>query len=104
MSRSGLSRLCITGGICASLALMGGASAQSASPPDFFVGDAGWVHTLNATFPPVQGSPSPVAQDPGHPFIGASWRIGDLSNPNLKPWRKEAIKQNNDDIATGKIA
>ena len=104
MSRSALSRLCLTGGICASLALMGGASAQSASPPDFFVGDVGWVHTLNATFPPVQGSPSPVVQDPGHPFIGASWRIGDLSNPNLKPWVKEVMKKDNDEIDHGKVA
>jgi len=104
MSRSALPKLCLAGGIFVSFALVGGAGAQPVSPPDFFVGDVGWVHTLNATFPPVQGSPSPVVQDPGHPFIGASWRIGDLSNPNLKPWVKEVMKKDNDEIDRGKIA
>jgi len=104
MSRSALPKLCLAGGIFVSFALVGGAGAQPVSPPDFFVGDVGWVHVLNATFPPVQGSPSPVVQDPGHPFIGASWRIGDLSNPNLKPWVKEVMKKDNDEIDHGKIA
>src|SRR5258708_17132101 len=72
MSRSALSKLYLTGGLFVSLALAAGAMAQPASPPDFFVGDVGWVHTLNATFPPVQGSPSPVMQAPGHPFLGAT--------------------------------
>jgi hypothetical protein len=45
-----------------------------------------------------------VVQDPGHPFKGASWRIGDLANPNLKPWVKEAMKKDNDEIDRGKIA
>ncbi len=93
-----LQKLCLTGGIFVSLGCIAGAAAQPASVPDFWAGDAGWVHVLNATFPPVQGSPSPVVQDPGHPFIGASWRIGDLANPNLKPWVKEVMKKDNDEI------
>jgi hypothetical protein len=106
MSRSALSKLCLAGGIFISLTLAGGASAQSASAPDFSAGDVGWVHAGGATFPPVQGSPSPVVQDPGHPFIsqGASWRIGDLSNPNLKQWAKDLMKKDNDEIDHGKIA
>jgi hypothetical protein len=99
-----LQKLCLMGGIFVSLGCIAGAAAQPASVPDFWAGDAGWVHVLNATFPPVQGSPSPVVQDPGHPFIGASWRIGDLANPNLKPWVKEAMKKDNDEIDRGKIA
>lgn len=98
-----LPKLCFAAGIV-SLASIAGAAAQPASVPDFWVGDAGWVHPLNYTFPPVQGSPSPVVQDPGHPFKGASWRIGDLGNPNLKPWVKEAMKKDNDEIDHGKIA
>src|SRR2546421_12844510 len=98
MSRLVLSTLGRAGGILVSLALVASAGAQPASPPDFWAGDVGWVHAGAATFPPVQGSASPVVQDPGHPFIsqGASWRIGDLSNPNLKPWVKEAMKKDND--------
>jgi hypothetical protein len=86
-----------------SLLLFVGAAPRSA-PPDFWVGDVGWVHNLNATFPPVEGSPSPVVQDPGHPFKGTVWRIGDVSNPNLKPWVKDAMKKDNDEIEHGKIA
>ena len=102
--RSVLPKLCLAGGILVSLNCISSAATQPASVPDFWAGDAGWVHVLNATFPPVQGSPSPVVQDPGHPFIGASWRIGDLTNPNLKPWVREAMKKDNDEIARGKIA
>ena len=106
MSRLALSMVGLAGGILVSLALVASADAQAASPPDFWAGDVGWVHAGAATFPPVQGSASPVVQDPGHPFIsqGASWRIGDLSNPNLKPWVKEAMKKDNDEIDRGKIA
>jgi len=106
MSRLTLSRLRIAGGIVLSFALAASAGAQPASTPDLSGGMLGWVHDGGAVFPPVQGSPSPVVQDPGHPFIsnGQSWRIGDLSNPNLKPWVKEAMKKDNDEIDNGKIA
>ncbi len=86
------------------LVSLAGAAAQPAPVPDFWVGDAGWVHALNYTFPPVQGSPSPVVQDSGHPFGADNWRIGDLSNPNLKPWVKAAMQKDNDEIDHGKIA
>jgi len=106
MSRLALSKLCLASGIFVSLACVAAVAAQPASPPDLSGGEGGWVHTLGATFPPVEGSPSPVVQDPKHPFIsqGQSWRIGDLSNPNLKPWVKEVMKKDNDEIDHGKIA
>jgi hypothetical protein len=104
MSRSVLSNFSLAGGVFAALAFVAVAGAQVSSRPDFSGGDGGWVHNLNATFPQVPGSPPPVAQDPGHPFVGAAWRIGDLSNPNLKPWVKEAMKKDNDEIDHGKIA
>jgi hypothetical protein len=104
MSRSALSKFCLAGDIFVLLALVGGAGAQPATPPDFSGGDGGWVHSLNATFPPVEGSPSPVVQDPGHPFRGAAWRIGDLTNPNLKQWAKDIMKKDNEEIDRGKIA
>src|SRR5258707_10303440 len=106
MTRPAFSKLCLAGSILVSLVLVGGAGAQRASPPDFSAGDVGWVHSVGATFLPVEGSASPVVQDPKHPFIsqGQSWRIGDLSNPNLKPWVKEVMKKDNDEIDHGKIA
>ena len=104
MPVSAFSRVSLTGGFLAAIALAATAGAQPASPPDFSGGEGGWVHSLNATFLPVEGSPSPVMQDPAHPFKGAAWRIGDLSNPNLKPWVKDVMKKDNDEIDHGKIA
>jgi hypothetical protein len=94
----------IAGLLTASALLSPAFGADTAARPDFSGGEGGWVHNLNATFPPVAGSPSPVVQDPGHPFKGAAWRIGDLSNPNLKPWVKDVMKKDNDEIDHGKIA
>jgi hypothetical protein len=37
-----------------------------------------------------------MRQDPGHffnPGEGRSYQVGDLTNPNLKPWAKELIKR-----------
>ncbi len=106
MSALSVSKLCRAGVILVSLAVVPGAIAQPVAPPDFSAGNTGWVHDGGATFPPVEGAPSPVVQDPAHPFISqaASWRIGDLSNPNLKPWVKEVMKKDNDEIHRGKIA
>ena len=106
MASSALSKLFLTGAALASLSFVAGAEAQSAAPPDFSHGNMGWVHGNGATFPPIEGLPSPVVQDPGHPFIsqGATWRIGDLSNPILKDWVKQVMKKDNDEIDRGKIA
>jgi hypothetical protein len=107
MSRSGLSKLGIMGGIVLSLSWVDSASGQSAQPPDLSGGEGGWVHPRGTGFQPVPGSPSPVRQDRGHPFTpgrGTAWRIGDLSNPNLKPWVKELMKKDTEEIDAGKIA
>jgi hypothetical protein len=51
-----------------------------------------------------------VANDPAHPFVPnggggqPTYRIADLSNPNLKPWVKERMKKDNDEVLAGKIA
>ena len=106
MARLSLSKLLLAGGVLVASAFVAGAGAQSSSPPDLSGGEGGWVHDGGATFPPVKGSPSPVVQDPAHPFISqaASWRIGDLSNPILKDWVKQVMKKDNDEIHAGKIA
>jgi hypothetical protein len=44
-----------------------------------------------------------VSNDPLHPYIPngtgkqPTYRITDLTNPNLKPWAKEQMKKDNDD-------
>jgi len=89
------------------------AAQQKAAPPDFSSNLAGWVGMNGAGpfYEPAPGrSPPPVSQDPAHPFVpnGTSaqptFRIADLSNPNLKPWVKEHMKKDNDEVLGGKVA
>ena len=74
---------------------------DKAVAPDFSSKLSGWVG-LNGGgpfFEPVPGSrmPGPIVSDPKYPFVpnGAgfgvqpTYRIPDLTNPNLKPWVKE---------------
>jgi len=43
-------------------------------------------------------------QDPSRPLIaGRTWHIPDLSNPNLKPWAKDILKKEIEEIDGGKI-
>ena len=85
-------------------------AAQSA-PPDFT--STGWLN--EATFEggemiPVDGSPPLFQQDPAHPFVPnnrnaqPTYRIADLSNPNVKQWAKDVMKKDNDEVLRGKIA
>ena len=61
-------------------------------------------------FSAVPGRLPPVADDPAHPFVPngvgrqPTYRIADLSNPNLKPWVKEHMKKDIADVLAGKIA
>jgi hypothetical protein len=83
---------------------------QTPIPPDFSANLAGWVG-LNGGGPfyePVPGHLPPVVSDPAYPFtpngVGKqpSFRIADLSNPNLKPWVKEHMKKDIDEVLGGK--
>ena len=91
-------------------ALTGQVSAQqSASPPDFSSSQYGWL-TFNGEFMAVPGGTRPMRNDPAHPFVPNGtdkqpiYRIADLANPNLKPWVKERMKKDNDEVLAGKIA
>jgi hypothetical protein len=85
---------------------------QNVSPPDFSSNQVGWVGVGGGGpgFAVVPGHLPPVANDPAHPFVpnGTSaqptYRIADLSNPNLKPWVKERMKKDNDEVLAGKVA
>ena len=107
MSPSVLPKLRLVGSVALSLVLVESAMGQHAQPPDLSGGEGGWVHARGARFAPPPGSAPPVRQDPAHPFTpgqGRSYQIGDLSNPNLKPWVKEAMKKDTAEIDAGKIA
>jgi hypothetical protein len=83
---------------------------QSIGPPDFSSNFAGWVGMGGGgpAYDSVPGVTPPVTDDPAHPFIPngrgrqPTFRIADLSNPNLMPWVKQHMKQDIDEILAGK--
>ncbi len=104
----------LSGGTLASLvcAVLGSpvAAQPNAAIPDFSSNQVGWIAT-NPDFIAVPGGPSPTRSDPAHPYVpnnnnsGAqpTFRVADLSNPNLKPWAREAMKAENEKVLAGKI-
>src|SRR5205085_9421919 len=87
---------------------------DKAVAPDFSSNFAGWVgfNGGGPFFEPVPGSrmPGPIVSDPRYPFVpnGAgfgvqpTYRIPDLTNPNLKPWVKEHMRKDTAEILAGK--
>jgi hypothetical protein len=116
MSSFTLGERLIAGSIVAGLAWAApaapAAAQQKAAPPDFSSNQVAWVGVGGGGpgFVPIPGHLPPVASDPAHPFVpnGTSaqptYRIADLGNPNLKPWVKERMKKDNDEVLAGKIA
>ena len=93
--------------------LVAGAAAQTPGKiPDF--SGAGWRTRGGEIFIPVPGSPKPTGNDPAHPYIHnvdarrlgvqPTFRISDLSNPNIKQWAKDLMKKDNDEVLAGKVA
>jgi hypothetical protein len=102
----------VLAGLIGAVANAPAVAQEKAAPPDFSSNNVGWV-ALNGGgpfFEPVPGRLPPVSQDPAHPFVPngvgrqPTFRIADLSNPNLKPWVKERMKKDNDEVLSGKIA
>ena len=100
-------------GLTMSMALIVPAFAQQkAAPPDFSSNQTGWVgfNGNGPFFEAIPGTVPPLVQDPAHPFVGnglgrqPTYRIADLTNANLKPWVKERMKKDNDEVLAGKIA
>jgi hypothetical protein len=100
--------------LCTALFCASGRCAADAIPN--LAPDAGtsWVPDRQAGdeyLPPKSGI-GPVTSESGHPYvpndatnrnIQATYRIADLSNPNLKPWAVAAMKVWNDRVRAGKI-
>jgi hypothetical protein len=99
---------CLAALACA--ALTGAAASPADVPPDFSSNGTAWQTGNGGDYAAVPGSPSPMRQDPAHPYVGngqgkqPTYRIGDLSNPNLKQWAKDVMKKDNDEVLAGKIA
>jgi hypothetical protein len=108
----GLTGYAFTGSILAGLIwampIIPAAAQQKA--PDFSSNQVGWI-SIGGDIMDVPGArPGIVRTDPAHPYVpngtGAqpTYRIADLTNPNLKPWVKERMKKDNDEVLAGKIA
>jgi hypothetical protein len=98
----------IAAGLAASSAIAAVAQEQK-SPPIFSPNlSVGWIGV--GEFQPVPGQVPPLKQDSKYPFVPngtgrqPTYRIADLTNPNLKPWVKEIMKKDNDEVLAGKIA
>jgi hypothetical protein len=112
MARFALRHLLVAGGVVAVAAAsaLSAAAQPAASVPDFQSGQAAWIHPPGGAFPAVPGSAPPMRQDPAHRYVGnntgaqPTYRIGDVSHPNLKQWAKDAMKKDNDEVLAGKIA
>jgi hypothetical protein len=110
MARFASRHLHLTG--CALTVLTLSAAAQpAASQPDFSA--TGWLNENTfhgGELLPVPGSPPLFHQDPAYPFVPngtgrqPTYRIADLSNPNVKQWAKDVMKKDNDEVLAGKIA
>jgi hypothetical protein len=85
------------------------AAAQQKDVPVFSPDPAtAWVPVGDAAagFAPIPGHVAPLSDDPAHPYVPngnregrqPTDRIADLANPNLKPWAKETMKRDIDEI------
>ena len=114
MSSFSWSQRVFVGSILASIAgavpIASASAQQKAGPPDFSSNLAGWVgfNGGGPFYEPVPGRLPPVVSDPAHPFIPngvgrqPTFRMADLSNPNLRPWVKEHMKKDIDEVLAGK--
>jgi hypothetical protein len=83
------------------------------SIPDFTSIDRPWARASLDFFPPPSGL-GPVTYDKAHPQYDtgvnqegvvrrAPLHLGDLANPNLKPWVVDWIRKANDEVLAGKL-
>jgi hypothetical protein len=87
----------LAGGALAALITAALAASGAAQPaaPDF---QAAWL-AMGGEFKEIRGAtPTPTRQDPRYRYVPnntseqPTYRIGDVSNPNLKPWVVAAIR------------
>jgi len=80
------------------------AAEQPGHVPVLQNGPGLWEHDFGVVFPPLPGVAPPTWQDPSRKFVRArTWHIPDLSNPNIKPWAKEVMRKEVEEIDRGKL-
>src|SRR5258705_13917473 len=104
---------CITAGLlCAVTAPPPALGAEGAAPIPNFAPDRTTAWTLNRPahddFLPPPSGPGPVLSDKAHPYVPngqgqPTYRVGDLTNPILKPRASERNQQANEPVIAGKI-
>jgi hypothetical protein len=85
-------------------------AAEEAAIPEFSSRDTAWVFGTG-DFIAIPGEPSPTRNDPAHAYVSnndfrasgkqPTYRVADLTNPNIKPWAKEVMKRENDKVLSG---
>jgi hypothetical protein len=85
------------------------AADQKAGIPQLESAAVGWAKVADDFEAPESG-PGPVTFDKAHPYVPngfgkqVTFRIADLTNPILKPWLIEKMREQNELAATGKRA
>src|SRR5690348_2501680 len=97
------------GNICfnaIALGLVSAAAAFAQSPaatPDFQSGNTAWVVANRDGLGDPPSGFGPTHSDPAHPYRpNATFRIADVTSPNLKPWAAEAMRKSNEEVLAGK--
>jgi hypothetical protein len=85
------------------------AADKKADIPKLESSTVGWAKAAD-DFEPPQSGPGPVTSDKDHPYVPngfgrqVTFRIADLTNPILKPWVIEKMREQNELAAAGKRA
>ena len=85
------------------------AAEKKAGIPELKSSTVGWAKAADDFEPPESG-PGPVTFAKDHPYVPngfgkqVTFRIADLTNPILKPWVIEKMREQNELAATGKRA
>src|SRR3954462_4766090 len=86
------------------------ATDEKGAIPQFELAGVGWSKVSDDFLPPASG-PGPVTYDKARPYIPnnnagrqVTFRIADLTNPILKPWAIEKMREQNELAAAGKRA
>ena len=103
----------VLAGLAPSSAQVNAQVAAQGEVPDFSSNLTGWVN-INMDFLPVAGAIAPTRNNPAYPYVSnqearrsgtqPTFRVADLTNPNVKPWAKEIMKRENDKVLAGGIA
>jgi hypothetical protein len=106
--------LLAAGSVTLAASLVADAAAQTSAIPNFAAAGTSWRTRGGEIFIPVPGQPAPTGIDNTHPYIHnvdaarlgtqPTFRVSDLTNPNIKQWAKDIMKKDNDEVLNGKIA